>query len=38
MSKLLRADLSGNNDKLNKNLKLIAKRITSVDGKIIKIR
>ena len=36
MSKLLSAVLSGNIDKLNKNLKMIAKRITSVDGKIIK--
>ena len=37
MSKLLSAVLSGDIDKLNKNLKLIAKRITSIDGKIIKI-
>ena len=36
MSKLLSAVLSGDIDKLNKNLKLIAKRITSVDGKNIK--
>ena len=36
MSKLLSAVLNGTTDKLNKNLKMIAKRITSVDGKIIK--